>query len=68
LLQAVCVLLTSGIMAVRCLVDTVLHNLQVNGIDSRPKNMKIAAGICASVGPLMFLGYFVLQQMRKKKD
>lgn len=40
---------------------------QVNGIDSRPKSMKIAAGICASVGPLMFLGYFALQQMRKKK-
>ena len=49
------------------LVDTVSCRLQVNGIDSRPKNMKIAAGICASVGPLMFLGYFVLQQLKKKK-
>ena len=50
-----------------CVIDTVFRQLQVNSIDSRPKSMKIAAGICASVGPLMFLGYFALQQMRKKK-
>jgi hypothetical protein len=44
----------------------VIHRLQVNGIDSRPKSMKIAAGICASVGPLMFVGYFVMTYLRKK--
>lgn len=38
----------------------------MNGIDSRPTSMKIAAGICACVGPLMFLGYFVFTYLRKK--
>jgi hypothetical protein len=39
---------------------------QVNGINSRPKSMKIAAGLCACVGPLMFVGYFCLTYLRKK--
>ena len=57
----------SQVQSFRCCLLTQFHGLQVNGIDSRPKNMKIAAGICASVGPLMFLGYFALQQIKKKK-
>lgn len=39
---------------------------QINKIDTRPKGMKIAAGLCACVGPLMFLGYFVVDGLIKK--
>jgi hypothetical protein len=39
---------------------------QVQAIDPRPKSMKIAAGICSTVGPLMFVGYFAMTYLRKK--
>jgi hypothetical protein len=39
---------------------------QVNKIDDRPQNMKVAAGICACVGPLMFASYFIVDAMIKK--
>ncbi len=40
--------------------------VQVQGIDPRTTGMKIAAGICSCVGPLMFLGYFLFGYLRKK--
>jgi hypothetical protein len=39
---------------------------QVNKIDDRPHNMKIAAGICACVGPIMFASYFIVDALIKK--
>ena len=41
--------------------------LQIDPIDSRPRNMKIACGICSCVGPIMFLVYFAIITMKKKK-
>ena len=42
------------------------NGAQVNRIDDRPRNMKIAAGICACVGPLMFASYFIVDALIKK--
>ena len=47
-------------------LSLILHHTQINKIDDRPKGMKIAAGLCACVGPLMFLGYFLVDGLIKK--
>lgn len=38
----------------------------IHGIDSRPTSMKVAASLCACIGPIMFLVYFSLTYLRKK--
>ncbi len=49
-----------------CALSSAVRAAQINKIDDRPKGMKIAAGICACIGPLMFLGYFLVDGLIKK--
>ena len=39
---------------------------QVQPIDGITTDMKIAAGICSCVGPLLFIGYFAITAILKK--
>ena len=50
----------------RHLLTSEVRAAQINKIDDRPKGMKIAAGVCACIGPLMFLGYFLVDGLIKK--